>query len=141
MGFKDCKNAIDEIMVILKNDRIFKKKRDSKSNKKMSRTDQRCSVRASQRFFHALTLIEINSETDFVAKNKNFIDFCKELSEINLKVNEDLNKLKTQMKNNIDVDNKFTSLISKIGEKITYKKVLSFFDKNKGKVFFCSFCS
>ena len=26
---------------------------------------------------------EINSETDFVAKNQDFINFCKELSEIN----------------------------------------------------------
>ena len=30
-----------------------------------------------------VSLIEINSETDFVAKNKDFISFCKELSEIN----------------------------------------------------------
>ena len=31
-----------------------------------------------------ISLIEINSETDFVAKNDDFIKFCKELSEINL---------------------------------------------------------
>ena len=30
-----------------------------------------------------IAVIEINSETDFVAKNKDFINFCKELSEIN----------------------------------------------------------
>ena len=30
-----------------------------------------------------ISLIEINSETDFVAKNKDFVNFCKELSEIN----------------------------------------------------------
>ena len=33
-----------------------------------------------------ISLIEINSETDFVAKNKDFINFCKELSEINFNV-------------------------------------------------------
>ena len=27
-----------------------------------------------------VSIIEINSETDFVAKNKDFISFCKELS-------------------------------------------------------------
>ena len=30
-----------------------------------------------------ISIIEINSETDFVAKNKDFVSFCKELSEIN----------------------------------------------------------
>ena len=30
-----------------------------------------------------ISIIEINTETDFVAKNKDFINFCKELSEIN----------------------------------------------------------
>ena len=37
-------------------------------------------------------LIEINSETDFVAKNQDFINFCKELSEINFSVKGDLEK-------------------------------------------------
>ena len=31
-------------------------------------------------------LIEINSETDFVAKNQDFLDFVKELSKINFEV-------------------------------------------------------
>ena len=30
-----------------------------------------------------ISIIEINSETDFVAKNQDFINFCKELSDIN----------------------------------------------------------
>ena len=37
-----------------------------------------------------ISLIEINSETDFVAKNKDFIDFVKELSELNFAVKNDL---------------------------------------------------
>ena len=40
-----------------------------------------------------ISLIEINSETDFVAKNEDFINFCKELSKINFAVKSDLNKL------------------------------------------------
>ena len=31
-----------------------------------------------------VSIIEINSETDFVAKNDDFISFCKEISEINV---------------------------------------------------------
>ena len=33
-----------------------------------------------------VAVIEINSETDFVAKNKDFLNFCKEISKINFKV-------------------------------------------------------
>ena len=37
--------------------------------------------------------IEINSETDFVAKNQDFINFCKELSILNFESKADLQKL------------------------------------------------
>ena len=30
-----------------------------------------------------ISIIEVNSETDFVAKNQDFINFCKELSNLN----------------------------------------------------------
>ena len=76
-----------------------------------------------------LAIIEINSETDFVAKNKDFIDFCKQLAEINFKVKGDLNKLNDfKMKNKIKVKENLISLISKIGEKITIRRTY-FIDK------------
>ena len=40
-----------------------------------------------------ISIIEINSETDFVAKNKDFINFCKEISLINFQVKGNLDKL------------------------------------------------
>ena len=40
-----------------------------------------------------ISIIEINSETDFVAKNEDFINFCKELSEKNFDVKGDIKKL------------------------------------------------
>ena len=36
------------------------------------------------------SLIEVNCETDFVAKNEDFINFVKELSEINNECSSDL---------------------------------------------------
>ena len=42
----------------------------------------------------AVAIIEINSETDFVAKNQEFIEFCKSLSEINFSNKGDLRKIK-----------------------------------------------
>ena len=83
-----------------------------------------------------ISLIEINSETDFVAKNQDFISFCKELSEINFSTKSDLNKInETKMKNGILVKDNLVNLIAKIGEKIIIRRA-NFFDKKKGMNFF-----
>ena len=77
-----------------------------------------------------IAAIEINSETDFVAKNKEFILFCKEISEINFKNRGDLKKVKTSiMKNKKSVEESLVEVISKIGEKITIRRS-KFFDKS-----------
>ena len=69
------------------------------------------------------SIIEVNCETDFVAKNDDFIKFVKELSEINYNCDSDLNKIKSfKMKNEKTVDENLVALISKIGEKITLGK-------------------
>ena len=66
------------------------------------------------------SVIEVNCETDFVAKNEDFINFVKEISEINNSVNSDLEKLnKSKMKNNKTLEENLVSMIAKIGEKIT----------------------
>ena len=83
-----------------------------------------------------VSLIEINSETDFVAKNEDFIKFCKELSDLNFKNKGDLEKLNnSKMDNGSLVKDNLVNLISKIGEKITIRRGC-FFDKNQGENFF-----
>ena len=83
-----------------------------------------------------ISIIEINSETDFVAKNENFISFCKELSKINFSVKGDLNQLKNSKMNDGGlVKDNLVSLIAKIGEKITIRRC-DFFDNKKGLNFF-----
>ena len=83
-----------------------------------------------------ISIIEINSETDFVAKNKDFINFCKELSEINFTLKGELQKLnETKMSNDILVKDNLVSLIAKIGEKITIRRA-NFFDNSDGINFF-----
>jgi elongation factor Ts len=80
-----------------------------------------------------VSLIEINSETDFVAKNEIFISFCKEVSLINFENKSDLLKLnRANMKNNLTVETNLTDLISKMGEKITIRRSV-FFDNSNGK--------
>ena len=73
------------------------------------------------------SILEINCETDFVAKNEDFITFVKELSEINNKVSSNKKSLlSSKMKNDKTVDENLLALISKIGEKIKIGRSKSF---------------
>ena len=83
VGFKDCKIALDETKGdIEKSIEFLRKKGIAKASKKMSRTASEGLALVKEEA-GKISLIEINSETDFVAKNQDFINFCKELSEIN----------------------------------------------------------
>ena len=136
VGFKDCKLALDESKGNLeKSIEFLRKKGIAKASKKMSRTASEGLALVKEDKGN-ISIIEINSETDFVAKNKDFISFCKELSEINFlnKGNLDLiNNFK--MKNKILVKDNLVSLIAKIGEKITIRRA-HFFDNSIGTNFF-----
>ena len=135
VGFKDCKSALDESKGdIEKAIEFLRKKGIAKASKKMSRTaSEGLALIKSEN--GETSLIEVNSETDFVAKNKDFINFCKELSEINFKVKGDLDKLNNfKMKNNVLVKDNLVNLIAKIGEKITIRRA-DYFDNTKGTNF------
>ena len=83
VGFKDCKLALDETKGdIDKSVEYLRKKGIAKASKKMSRTASEGLVLVKEDQ-GKISIIEINSETDFVAKNENFISFCKELSVLN----------------------------------------------------------
>ena len=83
-----------------------------------------------------VSLVEINSETDFVAKNEDFKNFCKEISEINFSSKGDLDKLNnSKMKNGTAVKDNLVNLIAKIGEKINIRRSI-FFDNTRGHNFF-----
>ena len=119
-GFNDCSSALKESGGdIEKALEILRVKGISKASKKMSRTAGE-GVIAITGDKDKTSIIEVNCETDFVAKNEDFINYVKELSEINNKLSSDENKLKSfKMKNNKTVDENTVALISKIGEKIT----------------------
>jgi len=119
-GFKDCNAAIkDSGGDLEKAAEILRVKGISKASKKMSRSAKE-GVVALSGDQNKTSVIEVNCETDFVAKNEDFINFVKELSEINNSVNSDINKLnKSIMNNKKTVEENLVSMISKIGEKIT----------------------
>ena len=93
-GFKDCSTAIEEAKGDLnKAAEILRVKGISKASKKMPRVANEGVVAVSGDE-KKLTLIEVNCETDFVAKNDNFVTFVKELSELNLQSNANIDDLK-----------------------------------------------
>ena len=126
-GFKDCNLAIKESKGDLdKAIEILRVKGISKASKKMSR-DAKEGVVAVSGNDNKSSVIEINCETDFVAKNDDFISFAKELSELNNQNGSDLEKLnKVLMKNGETVEASLVALIAKMGEKITIGKAKTF---------------
>lgn len=69
---------------------------------------------------------EVNSETDFVARNDDFVKFVSELGKLLIeKKPADINEAKNLVSpvfGNITVENRVTELIGKIGENITFRR-------------------
>ena len=130
VGFKDCKNAIDENNAdIDKSIEYLRKKGIAKASKKMERiaADGLVCISENENKF---SIVEINSETDFVAKNNEFIKFVEEISKLTLSragKMEDI--IISKMENKISVKDNLVALISKIGEKITIRRSDFFGDK------------
>ena len=131
VGYKDCKNAIDETQGdIEKSVELLRIKGIAKASKRMSRVAAEgliCIYEQDNQF----SMIEINSETDFVAKNNQFVNFAEEISQLALikfgKMEDILNSTMTNKKN---VKDNLVDLISKIGEKITLRRS-AFIGKDK----------
>ena len=126
-GFNDCNTALQEAVGDLdKAVEILRVKGIAKASKKMSRVAKEgvVAVSGSEK---KISLIEVNCETDFVAKNDDFINFVKELSELNNSKNSKIESLKTtKMSNSKTVNENLVALIAKIGEKITIGRAKTF---------------
>ena len=134
-GFKDCNSALKEASGDLeKAIEILRIKGISKASKKMSREAKEglVIIFGDEK---KTSIIEINCETDFVAKNDDFLNFTKEIGELNNSVSSDLDKLnKSKMRNGSTVSQNLINLIAKIGEKITIGR-LKTIENSKSKIF------
>ena len=125
-GMQDCKNALKENdNNIEKSIEYLRKKGVLKAAKKSSRDAAEGLIILGEDK-NTINLIEINSETDFVAKNEEFINFCRKISEISIKADnlDDLNNIKID---GMVIKDLVVSLVSKIGENIKlrrFKKIL-----------------
>ena len=131
VGFKDCKWAIDKTKGdIEKSIEILRKKGIAKASERMGRIAAEGLISIYEQD-NKFSMIEINSETDFVAKNNEFINFAEEVSKLALvKYGKMEDILNSKMTNNNNVKDNLTNLISKIGEKITLRRS-AFIDKHK----------
>ena len=120
LGMMECKKALEEangnLEEAIKN---LRKSSALKAEKKASRTAIE-GIITSKISNKEITFVEVNCETDFVAKDENFINFCEEA----LKVAVD-----TPSKENLldevseSMEKQRMSLVQKIGENIIIRKV------------------
>ena len=136
-GFKDCSSALKESDGdIDKAIEILRIKGVAKASKKMSR-DAKEGVMAVSGDNNQTSVLEVNCETDFVAKNEDFINFVKELSELNNLVKSDLKRLnQSKMTNGKTVEENLVLMISKIGEKITLGRSKTIESNNSKNYFY-----
>ena len=123
VGFKDCKNALEENNGdIDKSIEFLRIKGIAKASKKMERVAADglvCIYEKDNKF----AMIEINTETDFVAKNADFINFAEEISQLTFSnFGKMENILNAKMKNKKIVKESLVDLISRIGEKINFRR-------------------
>ena len=132
-GIQDCKTALSENNFdIEKSIEYLRKKGITKAAKKSSRdAAEGLAVVASNN--SKACMLEINSETDFVAKNNEFINFCSEVSKIALANNFNLETLSNAKIDNILIKDALVNLIAKIGENIKIRRI-AYLENSKGVI-------
>ncbi len=120
LGMMECKKALEESQGNLE-EAITNLRKNSalKAEKKSSRTAVEGIIVAEKKE-NDIVFVEINCETDFVAKDNNFIDFCNESLNFAIE-NLDKENLLEEVSNGME--EKRMSLVQKIGENIIVRKV------------------
>ncbi|TPR54709.1 translation elongation factor Ts [Metamycoplasma neophronis] len=129
-GFLDCKNALEETNNdIEKAIEWLQEKGIVKAAKKAGRIAADGIVRAFVKD-NVAVLFELNSETDFVAKNQMFVDFANKIAESLVEANfsstEDLANVKID---GLTIEEHCNNLTVKIGEKITLRRAVKYVAK------------
>lgn len=125
-GMMDCKNALTETDGnIEKAIEILREKGLAKAAKKAGRIATEGLVAAAfAKDGSSATIVEVNSETDFVAKNQEFVDFVQKLAELALNVkSDDLEALMaTDYYGEGAVKDVLNAKIAKIGENLSIRR-------------------
>ena len=120
LGMMECKKALEEangnLEEAIKN---LRKSSALKAEKKASRTAVE-GIIISKISDKEITFVEVNCETDFVAKDENFINFCEEALKVAIETSSEENLLDEVSES---MEKQRMSLVQKIGENIIIRKV------------------
>ena len=132
-GMMDCKKALVEADGDMdKAVEILKEKGLAKAEKKAGRIAAMGLVKtAFAEDGKTAAIVEVNSETDFVAKNEQFINYVESLAKLALDAeSDDIEAFKAMPFEDTTVGDSLTALIAKIGEKLSIRRI----DKAAGEV-------
>ena len=120
LGMMECKKALEEangnLEEAIKN---LRKSSALKAEKKASRTAVE-GIIISKISDNEITFVEVNCETDFVAKDENFINFCEEALKVAVDTSSEENMLGEVSES---MEKQRMALVQKIGENIIIRKV------------------
>jgi len=121
-GMMDCKAALTETAGDMQAAQDWLRKKGlSKAAKKAGRV-------AAEGLIAALTkgtkgvVVEVNSETDFVARNEHFQGLVKMVAQVALGVGADIEKIRAAKVGDITVENAISDAIATIGENMTLRR-------------------
>jgi elongation factor Ts len=124
-GMMDCKSALTETKGDMKEAQDWLRKKGlSKAAKKAGRI-------AAEGLIGVLVqgtkgvLVEVNSETDFVARNDLFQGLVKMIADVALSASTDVEKIKATKAGSITIGDSINDTIAKIGENMTLRRAAS----------------
>src|SRR6202040_1856567 len=124
-GMMDCKAALTE------NDGDMQAAIDWLRKKGLSKAAKKAGRVAAEGLIGALTVgtkgvvVEVNSETDFVARNGQFQGLVKMIAQVALDVGADVEKIKAAKVGNVTVETAIADAIATIGENMTLRRAAS----------------
>ncbi len=124
-GMMDCKKALEESQGDLNNAVDWLRKKGINTAQKKSSRDASEGLITISITENCASIIEVNSETDFVARNKDFQSFTKRIADfiVEKKISnkDDINDL-VFTDSTLSFNQEFTSLIAKVGENLIFKR-------------------
>jgi len=139
VGYLDCKEALKENNNdVEKSIDFLRKKGLAKASKKSSREVNEGAIGVYLNDTSAI-MIEINTETDFAAKNEVFLDFLDQIGEYALKVDNISNISIDDFLNKIfdgrKISEYFLNIIEKIGENIVLRRLSVINKDSKSEIY------
>ena len=130
-GMMDCKNALTENNGDIESSVDWLRTKGlAKAAKKSGRvaSEGLIAISSSESFS---VIVEVNSETDFVARNESFQDVANTISQLGL-LSSNIDDLKIQKIENkdVNVEEYITEMISSIGENINLRRMIRFESSN-----------